>query len=243
MSCRVALLKLHRGGIICLRPVTHRVPGGRKKKKLCEQIPAPKPIRCSLRELGGVELVKVGSADSKASRLWNGLMDRYHYLGSGPLCGAQMRYLIQGGGGQWLGALAFSAAAWRVKAREQWIGWSDTARQNHLEKVVCNSRFLICPWVRVPHLASHVLAKSSRRLGADWQERYSLAPLLLETFVERGRFRGTCYRAANWVYVGKSQGRGRQDRTKSFSLGAKDLYVYPLRKRVRDVLCAALPQA
>ena len=243
MSCRVALLKLHRGGMIRLRPVTHRVPGGRKKKKFCEQIPAPKPIRCSLRELGGVELVKVGSADSKASRLWNGLMDRYHYLGSGPLCGAQMRYLIQSGGGQWLGALAFSAAAWRVKAREQWIGWSETARQNHLEKVVCNSRFLICPWVRVPHLASHVLAKSSRRLGADWQERYGLEPLLLETFVERGRFRGTCYRAANWVYVGKSLGRGRQDRAKSFSLSAKDLYVYPLRKRVRDVLCAALPQA
>ncbi len=243
MSCRVALLKLHRGGVIRLRPVTHRVPGGGKKKELGEQIQTPKPIRCSLRELGRVELVKVGSADSKASRLWNELMDRYHYLGSGPLCGAQMRYLIKSGRGQWLGALAFSAAAWRVKARDQWIGWSDRARQQNLEKVVSNSRFLILPWVRVPHLASHVLSQLSRRLGDDWEERYGLEPVLLETFVERGRFRGTCYRAANWIYVGQSLGRGRQDRAKSFSLSEKDLYVYPLRKRARDVLCAALPQA
>lgn len=240
MSCRVALLKLHRRGVIRLRPVTHRVPSGRKKK-VSEDIQTPEPIHCPLRELNGVELVKVGSADSKASHIWNELMDRYHYLGSGPLCGAQMRYLIKSGRGEWLGALAFSAAAWRVGARDLWIGWSEAARQKNLEKVVSNSRFLILPWVRVPHLASHVLSLSARRLRADWKERYGLEPVLLETFVERERFRGTCYRAANWVYVGQSQGRGRQDRARSFSASEKDVYVYPLKTQAREILCAAAP--
>lgn len=242
MSCRVALLKLHRRGVIRLGPLTHRVPGGGKKKELSEQIQTPEPIRCGLRELGGVELVKVGSADSRASRIWNGLMSRYHYLGSGPLCGAQMRYLIQSGRGQWLGGLAFSAAAWRVEARDRWIGWSEGARQKNLEQVVCNSRFLILPWVEVPYLASHVLSQSARRLRADWKGRYGWEPVLLETFVERGRFVGTCYRAANWKYVGKSRGRGRQDRAKSFPVGEKDVYVYPLKSQAREILCAGAPE-
>lgn len=242
MSCRMALLKLHRRAVIELGPLSSPAPK-RKKKEWSKDVSIPDPIDCSLRELGGVELVRVRSADSKASRLWNELMDRYHYLGSGPLCGAQMRYLIKSGQGQWLGALAFSAAAWRVAARDQWIGWSDQARENNLEKIVSNSRFLILPWVKVPNLASHVLSQATRRLGADWQERYGFEPMLVETFVERGRFLGISYRAANWVYVGQSLGRGRQDQKKLFSLSKKDVYVYPLRKKAREVLCQALPQA
>jgi uncharacterized protein DUF4338/transposase-like protein/transposase Tn5 family protein len=238
MSCRVALLKMHRRGVIRLRPLSHAAPQ-RKRTNLGETVKSPELIQCSLRELGAVELLRVRSADSKASRLWNELMDRYHYLSSGPLCGAQLRYLIRSGQGQCLGALAFSAAAWRVKARDQWIGWSEAARKEHLAKVVSNSRFLILPWVKVPHLASHVLSQVAQRLRADWQERYGFEPVLLESFVERGRFLGTCYRAANWQHVGKSLGRGRQDRTKSFSVPEKDVYVYPLSVKVKEILCQA----
>jgi hypothetical protein len=238
MSCRVALSKLDRRGVIQLPPLNHRAPGS-KNKKLCEPIATPEPIVCRLGELGGVELIGVSSAESQASRCWNELMERYHYLGSGPLCGAQLRYLIKSNSGQWLGGLAFSASAWRVKARDGWIGWSDRARQQNLHKVVSNSRFLICPWVKVKNLASHVLAQAMGRLRADWQERYGFEPVLLETFVERSRFSGACYRAANWLYVGQTSGRGRQDREKTFSLSSKDVYVYSLCKKAREVLCSA----
>jgi Druantia protein DruA/Transposase DNA-binding/Transposase Tn5 dimerisation domain len=238
VSCRVALSKLDRRGVICLQPLTHRPPG-RKKTELGDLSATPEPIQCRLEELDGVELVRVNSAESKASKCWNELMGRYHYLGSGPLCGAQLRYLIKSGKGQWLGGLAFSASAWRVKARDHWIGWSDRARKENLHKVVSNSRFLICPWVKVQNLASHVLGQAMGRLRADWQERYGFEPVLLETFVDRSRFLGTSYRATNWLCVGQTAGRGRQDRQKTFSLSRKDVYVYSLRQKAREILCSA----
>jgi len=242
MSCRVALLKLARRGVIELGAVKSPPPK-RKSKTICEEVSRPKPIECSLKELGRVELIRVASADSEASRLWNEFMERYHYLGSGPLCGAQLRYLISSAQGQYLGALAFSAAAWRVAARDRWIGWSDGARGENLSKVVCHSRFLILPWVRVKNLASHVLSQSMSRLGADWKERYGFAPVVVETFGESGRFKGTSYRAANWQCVGQSAGRGRQDRARSFSVPHKDVYVYALSRHAREVLCRAEPKA
>lgn len=238
MSCRVALSRLHRRGVIHLPPPTQPAPG-RKKPALGEPIITAEPILCSLGELGPVELVKVKSAKSKAARCWNELMDRYHYLGSGPLCGAQLRYLIKSAQGQWLGGLAFSASAWRVKARDEWIGWSDRARKENLHKVVSNSRFLILPWVKVQNLASHVLGQVMRRLRTDWQERYGFEPVLLETFVDQSRFLGSSYRAANWQYVGQTSGRGRQDREKTFSLNPKDVYVCRLYKNAHEVLCRA----
>ena len=238
MSCRVALSRLHRRGLIQLPPPTQPAPGG-KKPTLSGPITMAEPIQCSLRELGSVELVKVKSAESKAARCWNELMGGYHYLGSGPLCGAQLRYLIKSAKGQWLGGLAFSASAWRVKARDQWIGWSDRARKENLHKVVSNSRFLILPWVKVQNLASHVLGQAAWRLRADWQERYGFEPVLLETFVDRSRFSGSSYRAANWLYVGQTSGRGRQDRKKTFSLSAKDVYLYRLSEKACEVLCSA----
>jgi hypothetical protein len=236
MSCRVALLKLHRKGVIDLPEC--RVNGlfqpKKDKNEILEQI---KPVCCDLRELGGVELVPIRSRESKASRLWNELMGRYHYLGAGPLCGAQIRYLINSPRYGWLGGLAFSAGAWRVEARDRWIGWSEEARKRHLEKVVCNSRFLILPQVQVPNLASHVLSLSAKRLPRDWFERYGFEPVLLETFVERDRFHGSCYRAANWQYVGSTCGRGRQDRERMNSVPVKDVYVFALRQDAREVLC------
>ena len=242
MSCRVGLLKLDRRGVIELPPLTRRMAGSRGKK-FYEPIPTPEPIECSLKELGGVELIKVRSAESQASRCWNELMERHHYLGSGPLCGAQLRYLIKSGKGQWLGGLAFSASAWRVKARDGWIGWSDRARRENLPQVVSNSRFLILPWLKVQNLASHVLGQAMGRLRADWQERYGFEPVLVETFVDRSRFSGACYRGANWLYVGKTSGRGRQDCKKTFSLSEKDVYLYSLSPKAREVLCSAASKA
>lgn len=235
MSCRVALLKLHRQGVVHLpecavKPSFNPCP---ERQWPIEQMSA---VCCDLRELGGVELIRVGSRESRSSRLWKALMGRYHYLGAGPLCGAQMRYLIKSPSSGWLGGLSFSGAAWRVEARDRWIGWSDAARKTHLAKVVCNSRFLILPQVQVPNLASHVLSLSVRQLAGDWLERYGFEPVLLETFVERDRFTGACYRAANWEHVGSTCGRGRQDRERMKALPAKDVYLFSLRKDVRKVL-------
>jgi len=236
MSCRVALLKLQRQGAISLpEPAVE----GRFVARPSEDFSRPgslpvASLRGPLQELGPVELILVRNGDRKASRIWNGLMDTHHYLGAGPLCGAQLRYLIHSSGYGWLGGLAFSAAAWRVAARDAWIGWSEAARRENLGKVVCNSRFLVIP--RVPHLASHVLGLSIRRLPQDWQQRYGFRPVLLETYVERERFKGTCYRAANWHWVGTTGGRGRQDRDRTQAGAVKEVYVYPLQADARQVL-------
>ena len=242
MSCRRALLRLEKRGTIQLPAVNCRIPR-HKEKTLSPSIRAGEPIECSLAELGDVELVRVKTAKSHLSKSWNDLMERYHSLGSGPLCGAQLRYLIRSSRHGWVGGLAFSASAWRIEARDRWIGWSDRARRENLPRVVSNSRFLICPWVKVHNLASHVLAKASARLGGDWEERYGFSPVLLETFVDSSQFSGVCYRAANWHYVGQTAGRGRQDRNKTFSLTRKDVYVYALNEKAREVLChASRPQ-
>ncbi len=238
VSCRVALLRLHRRGVITLRPAADAPPRG-GEGEVPEELP---PIRGRLADLGPVEVVKIGSADSHASRLWNGMMSRDHYLGAGPLCGAQMRYLIRSPQYGWLGGLAFSAAAWRLAARDRWIGWAEPARRKHLGRVVCNSRFLIRPQVRVPHLASHVLAACLRRLGPDWQARYGVTPVLVETFVDRARFQGTSYRAANWTCVGRTRGRGRQDRAHRAAGASKAVYLFALRPDARAVLCEGPPQ-
>ena len=235
MSCRVALLKLHRKGIVTLPECNIKglFQSRGEKQQPIEEI---EPVCCDVKELGDVELIRIGSRESKVSRLWKALMQRYHYLGAGPLCGAQMRYLIKSSSHGWLGGMAFSGAAWRLHARDRWIGWSDEARRSHLGKVVCNSRFFILPQVKVPNLASRVLSLCVKRVPRDWFERYGFEPVLLETFVERGRFFGTCYRAANWQYVGSSRGRGRQDRDRSCSVAVKDVYLFPLVKDVRRVL-------
>lgn len=164
------------------------------------------------------------------------MMDTHHPLGAGPLCGAQLRYLVESAAGV-LGGLSFSAAAWRLFARDRWIGWDDASRAAGLAKIVANSRFLILPTVKVAHLASHVLSAALSRLPADWQARYGVCPVLVETFVDTARYRGTCYRAANWIALGQTQGRGRQDRTHGNAGAPKDIWVYPLRTDWRAHLC------
>lgn len=242
MSCRVALLKLYRRGHIDLPAACERPPRSSRKQKRQEPLEEPPAIDCTLAELGAVELVRIDSGDKEHSGIWNELMARYHYLGAGPLCGAQIRYLIRSDRYGWLGGLAFSAAAWHLKARDRWIGWDKGARRKSLKRVVCNSRFLICPQVRVADLASFVLSLSIRRLRGDWPRRYGIEPVLLETFVQRERFAGTCYRAANWEYIGTTAGRGRQDRKHHFPVAIKDIYLYALCEGFREILCDGLPQ-
>ena len=236
VSCRVALLKLNRRGAIRL-PEAIEFPAGRRKRRERAIAQSAIEVHAALKRIQPVELVPVQSADSKASRVWNDLMDRYHDLGAGPLVGAQLRYLIHSSEYGWLGGLSFSAAAWSLQARDQWIGWSAEARQENLNQVVANSRFLILPHVHIPHLASHVLGQVLCRLRRDWKQRYGYEPLLVETFVDRQRFKGTCYRASNWIEVGQTRGRGRQDQTHRDLSSIKRVLLYPLDGEARQRLC------
>jgi hypothetical protein len=197
----------------------------------------PRWSPASLAEAGPVEVVLVGSRWSQGYRLWRQLLDEHHYLGSGPLAGHQLRYLIKGSGG-WLGCLSFSAAALQVEARDRWIGWEPEVRRENLPYVINNSRFMILPWVEVEHLASHILGLVVRRVAGDWRERFGYEPVLAETFVDLERYRGSSYGAANWKLIGMTQGRGRQDRDRSARLSKKLVWVYPLAKDFRPKLCA-----
>jgi hypothetical protein len=239
MACRVALLKLERRGVVQL-PAPHEWNGLKTvKRQVLTNSWEIDPVACSLEELGKIELIRIGKPRTILSKIWKGLMQSYHYLGSGPLCGAQIRYLIKSERKGWLGGLAFSAAAWRLQARDEWIGWNEEAHRQNLNRVVCNSRFLIPDVVQVPHLASHVLGLAARCLKHDWQTRYGLTPLLIETFVEKARFTGASYRAANWRKVGETQGRGRQDKRREGLKGVKSIYVYPLEAEGRELLCSS----
>jgi len=229
MSCRKALLELNRRSMIDLPALTKRYAF-----REARQPSAPPPIatvECPLAELGEVEMVRVNSA--RLSALWRGMMDAHHYLKSGPLCGAQLRYLVRSDRCGWIGGLSYSACARRVEDRDSWIGWTEKARRHNHILVVNNSRFLIPPTVRVKNLASHVLALCQKRLVDDWEAVYRYRPVLLETYVERGRFAGTCYRAANWIHVGTTGGRGRQGTGASI----KDIYVIPLDAAWQTALC------
>jgi hypothetical protein len=151
--------------------------------------------------------------------------------------GENLAYLVQDRHGRDLACALFGAAAWKTQPRDSFIGWTAVERQAHLGRVANNSRFLILPWVRVPQLASHILGRVARRLATDWQAHYGHPLVLLETFVERGRFRGSCYRAANWICVGQTQGRTRQDRERRIQAPVKDIWVYPLQANFRKQLC------
>ena len=242
MSCRVALLKLERRGEIRL-PSAAPFPVRRSALPVKAKTPeaGPREVAGRLAKVQPIELIAVGSSDGEASRVWNELMSQHHPLGSGPLCGAQIRYLIRSAKYGWLGGLAFSAAAWQLKARDSWIGWNSAARRQNLNRVVANSRLLILPHVRVPHLASHVLGMALRRLNGDWKERYGYDLLLVETFVDE-EHRGTCYRAANWEEVGQTAGRGRQDRANSRASSVKCIFVYKMHRQARQLLCEAEPE-
>lgn len=235
MSCRVAMLRMERDGLLALPPPERGNGNGRNRPRLSSASDPREPIVCGVEALGELSLRPV--ADPSESALWNELIERYHYLGYKPLTGAQLRYLAFAGS-ELLALLGFGAAAWTLAPRDRFIGWSVEQRANNLQRVVNNARFLILPWVRSRNLASRLLAGVARRLPGDWEQRYGYRPVLLETFVESARFRGTCYRAANWIRVGQTRGRGKKDRRHRHALPVKEVLLYPLHRRFRSVLCS-----
>jgi len=238
VSCRKGLLQLHRRGLIPL-PAAEELCFERSCAKLPTDglIDVPE-LQCTLKDLGEIRIVAISSRYSQASQIWNGLMERFHYLGKGPLCGAQIRYLVRSSQHGWVGALAFSAAMWRLKARDKYIGWTEAAQRANLDRIVCNSRLLIVPTVRVPNLASHVLSLCMVPLVDDWTVRYGYEPVLVETFVDPKRFSGTCYRAANWVRIGQTVARATAYPNGKVADGPKDIYLHPLKRNWKQVLCA-----
>jgi len=233
MSCRVAMLRMQRDGLITLPPPRKGNGNGRTRPRLTTASDPKEPILLPAGTLGRLRLHAVHTPQDSA--LWNELIERYHYLHYKPLPGAQIRYLVFHGS-YLLAAMGFSAAAWKVAPRDQFIGWCDSGRRLNLRWIANNSRFLILPWVRTPNLASCILGAAARRLPRDWRERYGYGPVLLETFVERDRFQGTCYRAANWTCVGQTQGRGKLDRRHRHPVPVKSIYLYPLHKHFRQKL-------
>ena len=236
MSARVALLRMHREGVITLPPARKR-PGPRKPIA-----PSPETGPPLLFEpptsLEAVRPLCIEPVTSRSEgRLWNAFVDRYHYLGHHPLPGAQMRYFVRATNAEPLAVLGFAAAAWKTAPRDAFIGWSPAQRQRNLALVVNNARFLILPWIRIPNLASHLLAQLQRRLPHDWEHRYALRPVLLETFCETPRFLGTCYQSANWLCVGYTQGRGKLDVHRQSSVPVKSVWLKPLLNSWRQILC------
>lgn len=234
MSARVALARLEHVGHIELPQTRGRVSGGRG----CRRRPGSKhrqAVRCTLDALGTIRIVEVSAERTpELSKQWKELIEGYHYIGYVPAAGRQKRYLITSEHHGVVAVASFSAAAWRCAARDQWIGWSEEQRREHLQEVVSNSRFLIVPWMEVKNLASHLLARLATRVVEDWRRTYGYEPLLLETFVESGRFAGTCYRASGWLPVGKTAGFSRGVHT---PVAVKDVYLYPLRADSRQHLC------
>lgn len=186
----------------------------------------------SLRELAPVGLEPIVAGTPLAHR-WGFYLDRYHYLGL-RVVGENLGYLASDGEGRDLACFLFGAAAWRCAPRERWLKWTLEQRREQLCQVANNTRFLILPWVRVAHLASHLLGRVAQRISADWLAKYGHGLDWLETFVERDRFRGSCYRAANWECVGQTQGRSRQDRDHDCQVPIKDVYLYALSRKARQ---------
>ena len=232
MSCRVALLRMHREGLIELPPPQHKVNPCRSFARRTPQATPGVLLEAAVHELAGLRLEVVQRA---GSALWNEYIDRYHYLGYKPLPGAQLRYFAYAGD-RLVGLLGFGAAAWKTGPRDQWIGWSREQRKRNLALIVNNARYLIPPWIRVKALASKLLAMASRAVPAHWEARYGYRPVLLETFVERERFAGTCYRAANWTCVGQTRGRGKLGDHRLGQVPVKTVWVYPLAKDFRAQL-------
>lgn len=228
MSCRKALAKLNSRKVLTL-PATDTVVAPRRNCTSSIELNTPE-ISCNLSALGDITVSPVTSRYCKTSKIWRALLDRFHYLGSGRLCGAQIRYVVKSATYGYIGALAFSSGSWALHDRDKYIGWSEAARQANLGHVVCNDRFLIAPTVRVQNLASHVLALALGRLPDDWQARYCVRPVLVETFVDQSRFFGTCYTAANWRWVGQTA--GRRDGNK------KAIFLYPLCSKWQKTLQA-----
>ncbi len=240
MECRQLLDHLEARGVLKLPKPRNVSTKERKKGIVTTHRSDPGPaITGSVGDFAAVTLVRVDSKEAR--QLWYEYVERYHYLGYRIPYGASLRYFIEAqtrsGECAHVGCLQFSSAAWRMAPRDSWIGWDDEQRTRNLQRIVNNSRFLLLPWVQVRNLASFVLSLVPRSLSRDWHELYGYTPVLLETLVDTARFRGTCYRAANWIHLGTTTGRGRMDKErKKEGLVPKEIFVYPLSPKFRKVL-------
>ncbi len=234
MVCRGLLLMLHRAGEIELPPVRYTPPNPlvRRTRPPALSIDTT-PIHSPLRPLQPVEFQQVRRTAEEP--LFNSLMESHHYLGYEQPVGEHLKYLV------WtqerpIACLAWSSAPRHLASRDRYIGWSGEARRRNIGFIAYNTRFLILPWVRVPHLASHILSRIAQRLSQDWEGLYRHPIYFLETFVDPERFRGTCYRAANWVLLGRTTGRGKDDQTGRPNRSIKEVLGYPLTRRFRQLL-------
>jgi hypothetical protein len=234
ISCRDLLRSLDADGRIQLPPQRN---GARQKGRAVSiqlSFHDMTPMETKLKAVKPV-IVEIADAREKIGE-FKSFIEQYHYLGYGQSVGECIRYTVRSRDGVPLACLMFGSSAWRCAPRDQFIGWGDERRRGKLHLTTNNTRFLILPWVRIPYLASHLLSVISRRVSQDWQTKYGHPLFLLETFVERDRFAGTCYKAANWIRVGETTGRGRDDTDRSASLPIKDIYVYPLTAEFRKNL-------
>jgi hypothetical protein len=234
MVCRGLLLLLHRAGEIELPPVRYTPPNPLARRKA----PAPvlidtTPLRDRLSQLRPIELQPVRRTPEEA--LFNSLMEQYHYLGYEQPVGEHLKY-VAWAQGRPIACLAWSSAPRHLRSRDRYIGWSAEARRRNLRFLAYNTRFLILPWVEVEHLASHLLARVTKRLSSDWERLYSHPIFFVETFVDPERFRGTCYRAANWILLGQTTGRGKDDQTHRPNRSLKQVLGYPITPRFRELL-------
>jgi hypothetical protein len=234
MVCRGLLLMLERAGQITLPPVSYK----RHNPLAQRSRPAPvlldrTPIGAKLKDLGPIELEQTRRTSDEP--LFNSLMEEHHYLGYEQPVGEHLKYLVWAQGRP-IACLAWSSAPRHLGSRDRYIGWSAEARRRNIRFLTYNTRFLILPWVRVEHLASHILGRMAARISTDWQQLYGHPIYFLETFVDPERFRGTCYRAANWVVMGKTTGRGKQSNSYVPNRSIKEILGYPLTRRFRELL-------
>jgi hypothetical protein len=231
MSCRVAMLRMQKDGLIEL-PEPLRAKAAIRKIEFTPATDAQDSILCPVNQLPHLQLQMVNKTNSS---LWNEYIERYHYLGYTPLPGAQLRYFITANG-QILALTGFGAAAWQTSPRDKFIGWDHEQRKRNLHLIVNNARFLILPWVQSKNLASKILALHARQLPYEWEEKYKIRPVLMESFVEKNRFAGTCYKAANWCNVGQTKGRGKLGPPGKISVPIKDVWLYSLNTNFRTLL-------
>ena len=231
MICRGLLLMLEHAGEIELPPVRRRPPTGRTRPE--PVIPDKRPVCGALSELGPLTIEQVRRTPQEG--LFNSLMEQYHYLRYEQPVGEHLKYLVKARG-QVVACLAWSSAPRHLGSRDRFIGWDQAARRRNIHLIAYNTRFLILPWVKVPRLASHILGRMARQLPRDWERMYAHPIYLLETFVDPERFRGTCYRAANWIVVGKTTGRGKDSQSKQPNRSIKQVLALPLHRRFRQLL-------
>ncbi len=237
MACRSLLLKLDQLGYIKLPARRRQSPNRMRTKVIQPVLHSTAPIECDLKELRPLEIISISKAShSSYQPLFDFLLFKYHYLSYKGAVGENLKYLVFDRFNRPLCCLLFGSSAWKVSCRDEFIGWDASTRQRNVNYITNNMRFLILPWVRVYNLASHILARICGRIALDWGKKYGHEIYLLETFVERDRFLGTSYKTANWICVGQTAGRSRNDRYMSLKVPVKDVYVFPLVRNFRKHL-------